>query len=318
MTALRIGFLEPRQHAALIDLLHEMNAHYNGGTPAVARAVAARHLHQNLLGPTSALRLVVASIHGSDVAGFAAIAMFHSLVDPDPLRIVPSGCTSGSRARRSRLWPAPALEISAAASSSRSPAILGDPMKFTVIASILAACILATSGMPAAADTGRLTLGAASLQLPAEGAWTRVAGGARHVLLEQGTAARPIALEFGVQTLSEAPSAQRFMSDTEAGLQSRFSAWSTLSVHYYYMRSGDATCVRYDGLFEDAAAASDRYITLRGQSCQDPGDHTRAASFELSQRSDNGAAARAIDLTSLTERLAQGLTFAPSGATAPR
>lgn len=84
MTALRIGFVEPRQHEALIELLHEMNAHYNGGTPAVARAVVARHLRENLLGPTSALRLVVASANGCDVAGFAAIAMFHSLVDPEP------------------------------------------------------------------------------------------------------------------------------------------------------------------------------------------------------------------------------------------
>lgn len=191
-------------------------------------------------------------------------------------------------------------------------------MKLAVISTVLAACILATVGMPAVAVTGRLTLGAASLQLPDEGAWTRVAGDARHVRLERGTATRPIALEFGVQALSEAPSAQRFMSDTEAGLQSRFSAWSTLSVHYYYARSGDAACVRYDGVFEDAAAAGDRFITLRGQSCQDPGDPTRAARFELSQRSDDRAAARAIDLSSLTERLAPGLTFAPSGAAASR
>lgn len=86
MTAPRIGFVEASQHEALIDLLHEMNAHYNDGTPAVPRDVVARHLRENLLGPHSALRLIAVSTEGSALAGFAAITLFHSLVDPDPQR----------------------------------------------------------------------------------------------------------------------------------------------------------------------------------------------------------------------------------------
>ena len=80
-----IAFVAAHQHDALIDLMHEMCLFYSEETP-VSRDDVRSNLLDNLLAPDSALRLVVASADDGAVLGFAAIALFHSLVDPAPQR----------------------------------------------------------------------------------------------------------------------------------------------------------------------------------------------------------------------------------------
>ena len=80
-----IALVAAHQHEALIDLMHEMCVFYSEETP-VSREDVRSNLLDNLLAPDSAVRLVVASADDGAVLGFAAIALFHSLVDPAPLR----------------------------------------------------------------------------------------------------------------------------------------------------------------------------------------------------------------------------------------
>jgi ribosomal protein S18 acetylase RimI-like enzyme len=80
---MRIAIATDAHHASLADLLCELHAHHNGGR-TVARAAVLAHLKDNLLAADSPLRLVVAEDAQGCVAGFAAIMLLYSLVDPMP------------------------------------------------------------------------------------------------------------------------------------------------------------------------------------------------------------------------------------------
>ena len=81
---MHIAFVDQSRHEALVDLIHEMCVFYSEEEP-VSRDDVRSNLHDNLLAPASPVRLVVAS-DGGEIVGLAAIALFHSLVDPAPQR----------------------------------------------------------------------------------------------------------------------------------------------------------------------------------------------------------------------------------------
>jgi len=82
---MHIDFVAAHQHEALIDLMHEMCVFYSDAQP-VSRDDVRSNLVDNLLALNSPVRLIVASDDDGTVTGFAAIALFHSLVDPNPRR----------------------------------------------------------------------------------------------------------------------------------------------------------------------------------------------------------------------------------------
>jgi GNAT superfamily N-acetyltransferase len=82
---MRIAFVVPDQHEALVDLMHEMCVSYSEEAP-VSRDDVRSNLMDNLLAPDSAVRLVVAADERGEVIGLAAIVLFHSLAEPDPRR----------------------------------------------------------------------------------------------------------------------------------------------------------------------------------------------------------------------------------------
>jgi ribosomal protein S18 acetylase RimI-like enzyme len=82
---MHIDFVAANQHDALIALMHEMCLFYSDAEPVSVDDVRS-NLVDNLLAPGSPVRLVVASADDGEVLGFAAIAMFHSMVDPTPGR----------------------------------------------------------------------------------------------------------------------------------------------------------------------------------------------------------------------------------------
>ena len=82
---MQIAFVDESQHEALVDLMHEMCVFYSEEAP-VSRDDVRSNLVDNLLGERSAVRLVVAVDDAGEVVGLAAIALFHSLVDPAPAR----------------------------------------------------------------------------------------------------------------------------------------------------------------------------------------------------------------------------------------
>ena len=82
---MQIAFVDESRHETLIDLMHEMSIFYSDEAP-VSRDDVRSNLLDNLLGPHSAVRLVVASDEAGEAVGLAAIALFHSLVDPAPAR----------------------------------------------------------------------------------------------------------------------------------------------------------------------------------------------------------------------------------------
>jgi GNAT superfamily N-acetyltransferase len=82
---MHIDFVAANQHDALISLMHEMCVFYSDAAPVSIADVRA-NLVDNLLAPNSPVRLVVAADDDGEVVGFAAIAMFHSMVDPTPGR----------------------------------------------------------------------------------------------------------------------------------------------------------------------------------------------------------------------------------------
>ena len=82
---MRITHVSPQHHESLVDLLCEMHAFYNEGTTP-SRTAVQDHLRRNLLSATSPVRLVVATTDGRDMLGFAATALFHSLVEFEPAK----------------------------------------------------------------------------------------------------------------------------------------------------------------------------------------------------------------------------------------
>ncbi len=82
---MHIAFVVPDLHEALVDLMHEMCVFYSEEAPA-SRDDVRSNLFDNLLAPDSPVRIVVASDAQGEVVGLAAIALFHSLVDPAPQR----------------------------------------------------------------------------------------------------------------------------------------------------------------------------------------------------------------------------------------
>ncbi len=82
---MHMAFVEASQHDSLVDLMHEMSVFYSEEVP-VSRDDVRTNLLDNLLAPGSPVRLVVAADDDGTVAGLAAVALFHSLVDPAPAR----------------------------------------------------------------------------------------------------------------------------------------------------------------------------------------------------------------------------------------
>lgn len=80
---MRVDLVSLPQHESLIELLRELHAYYNEGS-SVPPEMVRSHLMNNLLGPDSPLRLVVAYGDLGQVFGFAAISLTYSLVDPMP------------------------------------------------------------------------------------------------------------------------------------------------------------------------------------------------------------------------------------------
>ncbi|MFZ6760473.1 GNAT family N-acetyltransferase [Undibacterium sp. Ji50W] len=77
---LQIAFIQENHYVSAVDLLHDMSVHYNGEN-AVPRQIIQQHFMQNLLGPDSSIRIVVATRDDGVVVGLVAITLFHSLVN---------------------------------------------------------------------------------------------------------------------------------------------------------------------------------------------------------------------------------------------
>src|SRR5438105_11105831 len=80
---MRVDLVSRPQYESLVELLRELHTHYNEGS-FVPREMVRLHLINNLLGPDSPLRLVVAYEDVRHVFGFAAISLTYSLVEPTP------------------------------------------------------------------------------------------------------------------------------------------------------------------------------------------------------------------------------------------
>lgn len=80
---MQIALVSGPQIESLVDLLHELHAHYND-TSTVTREAVRSHLLEHLLAADSPLRLVVALDADHNVVGIAAVALLYSLVDPTP------------------------------------------------------------------------------------------------------------------------------------------------------------------------------------------------------------------------------------------
>ncbi|MBC7663375.1 MAG: GNAT family N-acetyltransferase [Caulobacter sp.] len=82
---MQIDLVRDGPQDSLVDLMHEMCVFYSDDAPA-SREDVRSNLLDNLLAPGSALRLAVATDAAGQAVGLAAVALFHSLVDPAPQR----------------------------------------------------------------------------------------------------------------------------------------------------------------------------------------------------------------------------------------
>lgn len=82
---MRVEPVSPPQHESLVDLLCELHTYYNEAS-FVPREMVRSYLVDTLLAPGSPLHLVVAIDAAEQVAGFAAISLTYSLVEPAPDR----------------------------------------------------------------------------------------------------------------------------------------------------------------------------------------------------------------------------------------
>ncbi len=72
---MRIAFIQQDQVETVVDLLHEMSGHYNEGR-ASDRPALTRNLVDNILGPQSGVRLLLA-MDGSRAVALASIAILY-------------------------------------------------------------------------------------------------------------------------------------------------------------------------------------------------------------------------------------------------
>src|SRR5947199_3383218 len=72
---MEIAFFRQEQLESVVDLLHEMSLHYNRDN-ASSRDVVKANLIDNILGPDSGVRLVIAS-EASRVIGLATISLLY-------------------------------------------------------------------------------------------------------------------------------------------------------------------------------------------------------------------------------------------------
>ena len=82
---MRVESVSPPQHESLVDLLCELHTYYNEGS-VVSWEMVRSYLVDTLLAPDSPLHLVVAIDATEQLAGFAAISLTYSLVEPAPGR----------------------------------------------------------------------------------------------------------------------------------------------------------------------------------------------------------------------------------------
>ncbi|MCM5681583.1 GNAT family N-acetyltransferase [Schlegelella sp. S2-27] len=80
---MQVDLVSPPQYESLVELLRELHTYYHEGS-SVSREMVRSHLVDNLLGPDSPLRLVVAYENDVQVCGLAAISLTYSLVEPAP------------------------------------------------------------------------------------------------------------------------------------------------------------------------------------------------------------------------------------------
>jgi hypothetical protein len=64
---MRIAFFKQEQTETVVDLLHEMSGHYNHGRPS-DRSHIKQNLQDNILGPESGVRLLLAMDERREVA----------------------------------------------------------------------------------------------------------------------------------------------------------------------------------------------------------------------------------------------------------
>jgi GNAT superfamily N-acetyltransferase len=72
---MRIAFFKQEQTETVVDLLHEMSGHYNHGRPS-DRSHIKQNLQDNILGPESGVRLLLAMDEGRAVA-LASVAVLY-------------------------------------------------------------------------------------------------------------------------------------------------------------------------------------------------------------------------------------------------
>ena len=82
---MRVELASQPQVESLVDLLSELHTYYNEGS-VVSREMVRSYLVDTLLARDSPLRLAVAIDAAERVAGFAAISLTYSLVEPAPDR----------------------------------------------------------------------------------------------------------------------------------------------------------------------------------------------------------------------------------------
>lgn len=80
---MRVELVSAAQHESLVDLLCELHAYYNEGSPAPREAVRT-YLTEHLLAADSPLRMAVAVDDEGKVLGLAAIFLTDSLVEFAP------------------------------------------------------------------------------------------------------------------------------------------------------------------------------------------------------------------------------------------
>ena len=79
---MKIDWLTPEHHIAMIEMLGDVYRYYNSGADVDAETIEA-HLQDNLLRPNAPFRLLVAT-KGHEIRGFAAVGILHSFTDPLP------------------------------------------------------------------------------------------------------------------------------------------------------------------------------------------------------------------------------------------
>jgi hypothetical protein len=150
---------------------------------------------------------------------------------------------------------------------------------------------------------------AASVQAPAQPGWRLAQHDGTQVVFARDDENGRAQAKLGNVTLPPALADETFLARAERYKQAELDAWRMRSVHFNASEERGLGCLRYDGLFEDAAKP-DEVISVVGILCPHPSAPEQAVEVSFEKRGANAG----FEAQTVVDDFIAGWRLKPAGA----